>query len=149
LPLSCAPLPATFASLGKLKSPPHSPTGALHDLSLDFRKQFPITGLVPAEAFWADHDAAAHEYCLYVLLIFQPLTGLADAFFLGQPFPLFLWQVPAILPRDKWLADLLAGAHYIGAYGLLGLIALHALAALFHRFVLRDSVLQRMFPVFD
>jgi cytochrome b561 len=90
--------------------------------------------------------AKLNEYGLYMLLLFQPLTGLADALFLGRPFPLFLWQVPAILPRDKWLADLLFGVHYIGGYELLGLIGMHAFAALFHRFVLRDSVLQRMLP---
>ena len=90
--------------------------------------------------------AKLNEYGLYVLLLFQPLTGLADALFLGRPFPLFLWQVPAILPRDKWVADLLFELHYIRGYGLLGLIGAHAFAALFHRFVLRDSVLQRMLP---
>ena len=92
------------------------------------------------------HLAKLNEYALYALLLFQPLTGFADALFLGRPFPLFLWQVPAILPRDKWVADLLFEMHYIGGYGLLGLIGVHAFAALFHRLVLRDSVLQRMLP---
>ena len=91
--------------------------------------------------------AKLNEYGLYALLIFQPVTGVADALFLGRPFPLFLWQVPTILPRDKGLADLFAEMHHIGAYALLFLIGVHALAALFHRFILRDNVLQRMLPV--
>ena len=36
--------------------------------------------------------------------------------------------------------------HSVSAWVLLGLIGLHILAALFHRFVLRDEVLQSMLP---
>jgi len=36
--------------------------------------------------------------------------------------------------------------HQIGALVLLSLIGVHALAALFHRFILKDNVLQRMLP---
>jgi cytochrome b561 len=90
--------------------------------------------------------AKLNEYGLYALLIIQPLTGVADALFLGRPFPLFLWQIPTILPRERGVADFFAEMHQIGAYTLLGLIGVHALAALFHRLVLRDNVLQRMLP---
>jgi cytochrome b561 len=37
-------------------------------------------------------------------------------------------------------------AHEFGAKALIALIGLHAAAALFHQFVLRDDVLQRMLP---
>jgi superoxide oxidase len=90
--------------------------------------------------------AKLNEYGLYALLIIQPLTGVADALFLGRPFPLFLWQIPPILPRERGVADFFAEMHQIGAYTLLSLIGVHALAALFHRLVLRDKVLQRMLP---
>jgi cytochrome b561 len=90
--------------------------------------------------------AKLNEYGLYALLIIQPLTGVIDALFLGRPFPLFLWQIPAILPRDRGVADFFAEMHHFGAYALLLLIGVHALAALFHRFVLKDKVLQRMLP---
>jgi superoxide oxidase len=90
--------------------------------------------------------AKLNEYGLYALLMIQPLTGVADALFLGRPFPLFLWQIPTILPRERGVADFFAEMHQIGAYTLLSLIGVHALAALFHRLVLRDNVLQRMLP---
>jgi cytochrome b561 len=91
--------------------------------------------------------AKLNEYGLYALLLFQPVTGVADALFLGRSFQLFLWQVPAILPRDKAMADLLFEMHHIGAYALLLLIDVHTLAALFHRFILRDQVVERMLPL--
>jgi cytochrome b561 len=47
---------------------------------------------------------------------------------------------------DDALRHSFAEAHEFGAKALLLLIALHAGAALFHRLVLRDGVMQRMLP---
>ncbi len=90
--------------------------------------------------------AKLNEYGLYVLLIFQPLTGLAYTLFRGRPFPLFFWQVPKLISGDRGLSDWFHRVHEIGAFALLLLITVHALAALFHRFILRDGILQRMLP---
>ena len=90
--------------------------------------------------------AKLNEYGLYALLVLQPFTGLAFTLFHGRPFPLFLWQVPKVLPGDRVLSDLFHEIHQIGASALLSLIGVHALAALFHRFILKDNVLQRMLP---
>lgn len=89
--------------------------------------------------------AKANEYGLYALLLLQPLTGLGFSLLRGRPFALFLWQVPALV-RDKAASHLLHSIHEFGAWALLGLIALHAGAALLHGAVLRDGVLQRMLP---
>jgi cytochrome b561 len=45
--------------------------------------------------------AKANEYGLYAFLILQPISGLAYTLFRGRPFPLFLFQMPAILPRKS------------------------------------------------
>jgi superoxide oxidase len=90
--------------------------------------------------------AKLNEYGLYALLIIQPLTGLAYSLFRGRSFPIFLWQMPKLLPGDRGLSEGLHSVHQIGAVVLLLLIGVHALAGLFHRFILRDNVLQRMLP---
>jgi len=54
--------------------------------------------------------------------------------------------VPALLEPDPALRSVFVEAHEIGAKALMILIGLHAGAALFHRLVLRDNVLQRMLP---
>ena len=90
--------------------------------------------------------AKLNEYGLYVLLLLQPLTGLAMMLFRGRPFALFFWEVPAPLSRDSAVSSFFLFAHRVGARGLLALIGLHAAAALLHAFVLRDGVLQRMLP---
>ena len=61
-------------------------------------------------------------------------------------FELFIWQVPALLEPNPAIRGLFVAAHGFGAKALLALISLHAGAALFHRLVLRDGVLQRMLP---
>ena len=90
--------------------------------------------------------AKANEYGLYLLLLVQPITGLARVLLRAQPFDLFVWQVPALLESDPDLRSFFVEAHAIGAKALMVLIGLHAGAALFHRLVLRDGVLQRMLP---
>jgi cytochrome b561 len=90
--------------------------------------------------------AKANEYGLYVLLFVQPITGLSRVLFHGQPFELLIWKVPALLEPKPAISILFAEAHEFGAKALLVLIGLHVGAALFHRLVLRDGVLQRMLP---
>jgi cytochrome b561 len=86
------------------------------------------------------------EYGLYAILLFQPLTGLAHSLFRGRPFMLFLWEFPKTVARDKALSGLFERIHGVTAWVLLGLIGLHVGAALFHRFVVKDQVLQAMLP---
>jgi len=64
----------------------------------------------------------------------------------GQSFDLFFWRVPALLEPNPGMRIVFVEAHAIGAKALMLLIGLHAGAALFHRLVLRDGVLQRMLP---
>ncbi|MBV8191633.1 MAG: cytochrome b/b6 domain-containing protein [Alphaproteobacteria bacterium] len=45
--------------------------------------------------------AMLNEYALYSLLLLQPLTGLANTLFQGRSFELVIWQVPALLERNK------------------------------------------------
>jgi cytochrome b561 len=90
--------------------------------------------------------AKANEYGLYALLLAMPITGLLRVLLRGQPFELFVWEVPALLEPDPAVRSVFVQAHAIGAKALMVLIGLHAGAALFHRLVLRDGVLQRMLP---
>ena len=90
--------------------------------------------------------AKLNEYALYLLLLVQPLTGLASLLFRGRPFALFAGQAPALLMPDKPVAHALHAVHVWGAEALLVLIGVHAGAALLHGLVLRDGVLQRMLP---
>lgn len=95
---------------------------------------------------WQQTLAKINEHSLYVLLLLQPITGLVRVLLRGHPFDLFFWEVPALIENES-IRHVFVEAHEIGAKLLLALIAIHAGAALFHRVVLRDGVLQRMLPM--
>jgi len=86
------------------------------------------------------------EYGLYVLLLGQPMTGLGAMLFRGRPFTLFSLHIPQLVIADEALSTAFQLAHEFGAAALGILAAGHAVAALFHYFVLRDDVLQSMVP---
>lgn len=120
---------------------------AMAALRLGWRMNFAFLPSFPIGMPRVQQAAAMlSEYALYALLLIQPLTGLAQSLTRGRPFQLLVWTAPSVMARDKGLTRLFHAVHEAGAWLLLGLIAVHVCAALFHRFVLRDEVLQSMLP---
>jgi len=92
---------------------------------------------------------AAHwsEYALYALLLTQPILGLLQTNAHGERVNLFfLGRLPALIDQDRPLAKQLLGIHETVGFVLLGLIGLHAAAALYHHFWRRDDTLTAMLP---
>jgi cytochrome b561 len=91
--------------------------------------------------------ARATEVLLYALLIAQPLLGLLQTNARGQIVDLFfIASLPPVIGPDKALARQLHDLHAFAATVLLGLIGIHAAAALFHHFIRRDDVLNAILP---
>jgi cytochrome b561 len=91
---------------------------------------------------------AAHwsEYALYALLLGQPILGLLMTNAHGDPVNLFfLGQLPPLVGRTAFARQLFE-VHKTVGFLLLGLIALHASAALYHHFWRRDHTLEAMLP---
>jgi len=87
------------------------------------------------------------EYALYALLLIQPILGLLETNAYGDRVNLFfLGRLPALIGRDRPLARQLLEVHVTVGLLLLGLIALHASAALYHHFWRRDHTLEAMLP---
>src|ERR1700720_1806803 len=92
--------------------------------------------------------AMASEYALYALLLTQPILGLLQTSAHGDQVNLFfIGQLPALIEKNRELAQTLLSLHKAVGFSLLGLIALHAAAALFHHFWRRDDTLTAMLPV--
>ena len=90
--------------------------------------------------------ARANEYALYLLLLVQPITGLTDSLFRAHAFPVFGMTVPVLVAKSKPIFHAAHSLHQAGGWLLAGLVGLHTAAALFHRLMLRDGVLQSMLP---
>jgi cytochrome b561 len=94
--------------------------------------------------------ASAVQWSLYGLLVGLPLLGWATTNAHNLPVRLFgLIHLPALAEVDSELADQLSDYHVLGAWMLLALVSLHALAALHHHFIRRDAVLAAMLPSRD
>ena len=90
--------------------------------------------------------ARLSEWGLYGLLLAQPTTGLLATVLRGRPFALFGIVVPALMAAEKSVASLALSLHELGALMIAGLVLLHAGAAILHRVIANDGVLNSMLP---
>ncbi|RUL70932.1 cytochrome b [Dyella choica] len=88
--------------------------------------------------------AGTVHFALYVVLLVQPLLGWVLSSAEGKPVHLFGLTLPSLVTADEDLADTLQQWHLGVACLLLGLVAMHVSAALWHHFVLRDGLLRAM-----
>jgi cytochrome b561 len=96
---------------------------------------------------WEVRTAEITHRMLYLLLFVAPLSGWLMSSAKGVQTVLFgKLPIPDLLAKDPPLGAALEEIHIALVWMLLGVIALHTLAALKHHFVDRDDVLARMTP---
>ncbi|MGI9329527.1 MAG: cytochrome b [Gammaproteobacteria bacterium] len=84
---------------------------------------------------------------LYCLTFALPLVGWLSSSAANFPVSLFGWfTLPDLVSPDSELHERLEQAHQTLAYILFATLSLHAGAALYHHFILRDGVLRAMLP---
>src|SRR4051812_44026828 len=97
---------------------------------------------IEAVAAHADHAL------LYVVFLVMPLTGFLNAAGAGHPVSFFgLFAIPPFLPEDPLLAQVAVAVHLAGQFVVYALVVIHVVAALTHRFVRRNRILDRMLPL--
>lgn len=85
---------------------------------------------------------------LYVIMIAIPVTGYLFSSASGQSLNFFgLETFPSPLATSRTFSRPMEFLHKTGQWAVYGVVGLHALAALYHYFVKRDGVLQRMLPL--
>lgn len=85
------------------------------------------------------------HWALYLLLILAVGLGIGTAWTGGESI-FNLFDIPALTPGNKALVRLIHGWHELAANAILIVAGLHAAAALFHHYILRDATLRRMLP---
>ena len=94
--------------------------------------------------------ANATHWALYALMVAVPLSGWLMSSAKGFQTVWFgVLPLPDLLPKDAALGDLLQDVHEALNLTMLGLVLLHAAAALKHHFIDRDDVLTRMLPALE
>ncbi|HEX5363790.1 MAG TPA: cytochrome b [Gallionella sp.] len=89
---------------------------------------------------------ATHQF-LYVLIFAVPLSGWLMSSAKGFKTLWFgVLPLPDLVGKDKALGELLGNLHASLNYLLLAMVVLHVAAALKHRLIDRDDVMNRMLP---
>ena len=103
----------------------------------------PLDGIPP----WQTTTARIVHWLLYLLLFVVPILGWLNASWRGMPIVMFGLELPGLLPKHApgwgWTGDVHS---LLAEYLMLALVGLHVAAGLYHYFIRRDGVLQRMLP---
>lgn len=106
----------------------------------------PAPRIEPGPSIWQQRLAHGMHFALYAFMLGAPLLGWIAVSAKGDPVSVYGMQLPMLIGPDKTLYRSLKEIHEtIGTFGYY-LIGLHAAAALFHHYVMRDNTLSRMLP---
>jgi superoxide oxidase len=107
----------------------------------------PAPQIAPPISRWQNILSKSVQALLYMLMIAMPLAGWLMLSAYGKPPIFFGFQLPALLTENKSLAEAIKEAHETGAALIMLLVGLHAIAALYHHYFLRDNTLRRILPM--
>jgi len=101
----------------------------------------------PTTVRWMALAAKSMQGLIYVLLFAVPLTAVLGAWLQGHPVTLLAGlEIAPLFAKSNDLGRTLVKIHKLLGDSILWLAGLHAAAALFHHFFLRDHVLVSMLP---
>jgi len=99
------------------------------------------------EAGWQRIASKATHYVLYALLVAEAGLGFAFRWGAGRPMEFFGVGIPPLIGEiAKPLRRELREFHEWIGWAIIVIALLHAAAALYHHYVLKDRVLKRMLP---
>jgi len=84
------------------------------------------------------------HFGLYGLMAAVPLLGMAAHFLRGRGLEFGFFSIASPLAANRALSRSIKEVHELAAYALLGLVAFHIAAALWHQFIKRDGLMGRM-----
>ena len=86
--------------------------------------------------------ARLNHLLLYLTLLTVTISGILKKLFNGESLVIFFKEIN--LTYNYELSEQFYSIHILANYALIGLITLHILAVLFHKFLLRENILKRI-----
>jgi cytochrome b561 len=86
------------------------------------------------------------HWSIYLLLIAVPIGGYIGVSYYGALNAFDTVPLPPVTEKDQKMAEVIFEYHKLAAWGLLTLVGLHIAAAIYHRFIRKDRVVERMLP---
>ena len=110
-------------------------------------RAFDVNPEEPDAPQWMKRSSRLAQATLYVLLLLIPLTAISGAWLEGHPLTLLGGvRIGPWLAEAHAVGSAIASVHTWLGDAILWVAGLHAAAALYHHFVLRDGVLRSMLP---
>ncbi|WP_461515748.1 cytochrome b [Porticoccus sp.] len=102
--------------------------------------------IMPKPVNWQLSFAKVMHLVLYVFMLGMPILGWLILSGEGKDIPFYGMSMPSLMEMNKEVAKLVKELHEIG--GTIGyfLVGIHAVAALFHHYVIKDNTLSRILP---
>ena len=100
----------------------------------------------PGLPAWQKGLSHATHWLLYLLLVCVPIGGWIGVSMYGSRDVFGLFSLPAIASINQKLSELVFAVHGVGGKLVLLLVGVHIVAALYHRVIVHDGVLRRMWP---
>lgn len=127
----------------------HKSIGILFAILLLFRIVWSSVNPQPAAApgvkTWEHKASSVVQKLLLAGLVIVVILGYLISTATGDSIWVFNWfEIPAIITNIDSRSDIIGELHYWFALGVILLASLHALAALKHHFIDRDTTLMRM-----
>ncbi len=115
-------------------------------LAINLRMQAPP--ITPSPPNWQMLATKVMKIYLYALMLVTPILGWVYLSANEESISWFFVPLPSIAPASESLAEFSEEAHEL--FGLSGylFIGVHAAAALYHHYLVRDDTLRRMLPQF-
>jgi cytochrome b561 len=102
----------------------------------------PLPADTPAAIRLAAH---VNHWALYALLVLMPIIGFLATNAWGFPLSVFgVLPLPIPLGKNEEIAKILSLVHWSGAVTIILLICGHLAGVIYHTFIRRDGLLQRM-----
>jgi cytochrome b561 len=100
----------------------------------------------PALEPWQKVVSHLTHWAIYALLLAVPLLGWIGVSLYPALDIFGLFKLPGLVSPNQPASSTVFNLHKLGAFALVGLVALHVGAAFFHHLVRKDGVLRRMLP---
>jgi cytochrome b561 len=102
--------------------------------------------LMESVGTFSRRTGALLHFSLYALLFITPIVGIITFVYHGRVFDFGIFKVDFGVKSNRAIFHPTEDLHSYLAYAIFALAGIHALVALWHQFILRDGLLDRMWP---
>ena len=111
-----------------------------------WRRRHQPPPLMDSVGTFSRRTGALMHFCLYALLFVTPIVGIITFIYHGRVFDFGIFKIDFGIKSNRAIFHPTEDLHGYLAYAIFALAGIHALTALWHQFILRDGLLNRMWP---